>query len=181
MCLDADTFLTKDSLIHMIKHFERKNVGAVITSMKVDKPKNIYEKIQHVEYLISCFMRNIMSSIGTLYTSHGATLFRTGLLKKVGGFDTNNLTEDLEIVFRIRKKGYIVVAENKSVSYTEVPKTFSNITKQRVRWFRGFINNSIRYKDMCFNKKYGLFGFFSVSYKCISANFADYSNFNTFT
>jgi len=160
MCLDADTFLTKDSLLHMINHFQNKKIGAVITSMKVDKPKNIYEKVQHVEYLISCFMRNIMSSIGTLYTSHGATLFRTKLLRDVGGFDTNNLTEDLEIVFRIRKKGYIVVAENKSVSYTEVPKTFSNITKQRVRWFRGFIDNSIRYRDMCFNKKYGLFGFF---------------------
>ena len=43
-------------------------------------------------------------------------------------------------------------------NYTIVPENFKSLWRQRVRWFRGFIDGAYKYRKMFLNKKYG--GFF---------------------
>ena len=160
-CVDADTILLKDCLKQIIPEFDDKRVGAVISTIKVTKPQNIYEKIQHLEYLFSTFMRTLMSKIETLHVTPGAlSLYRKKIFDRHGGFDEENITEDLEMAMRLQSIGYKVRIAVGSITYTKVPNTFKSLWNQRVRWFRGFIYNNIKYKKMFMNKEYGTMGTF---------------------
>tara|TARA_Y100000310_G_scaffold337515_1_gene424745 strand:+ start:543 stop:1778 length:1236 start_codon:yes stop_codon:yes gene_type:complete len=168
-CVDADCIVMQNSLRQLMPYFADEDVAAVISSIKVTQPRNIYEKIQHLEYIFATFTRSLMSKIDTLHITQGAlSVFRKDLLNKYGGFDENNMTEDFEIAMRLRYHGHKIKIANESVSYTAVPATFSSLFNQRVRWFRGFLYNTAKYKDMTFNKKYGLLGKFQYPLNILS-------------
>ncbi len=160
-CVDADTIVLKNCLQEMIPSFQDSSVGAVISTIKVQQPKNIYEKIQHLEYIFATFTRSLMSKIDTLHVTPGAlSIYRKDLFDLYGGFDEDNITEDLEMAMRLRYYGYKIRLAKESITYTKVPDTFQSLWIQRVRWFRGFIYNSFKYKNMLFKKKYDLVGTF---------------------
>src|SRR3989338_2601385 len=162
-CVDADSTIDKEALLPMIHHFQDEKIGAVISVIKVKNMKNIYTRMQRIEYVISSFTRRLMASIQTLAMTPGVlSLYRTEVLRKIGKFSEQNMTEDFEIALRLKYHGYHILLEPKSVTYTTVPSTFSKLTQQRVRWFRGFINNHLQYRSMFFNKQYHAFGFFQL-------------------
>src|SRR3989344_5098205 len=140
--LDADSEVDKDSLKTVLTYFSNEKVGCVITPITVIEAKNLYRGLQKIEYAFTAMIRELMSRINTLYYSHGVlSVLRTNLIKKIGYFDENNLTEDLEIAMRLKSKGYDVKMASKTLTYTRVPGTFKDLWKQRVRWYRGFMHN----------------------------------------
>lgn len=146
LILDADTFIAPDLIKRLIYHFRDKDVAAVVSSVKVYKPKNIVEFFQYYEYLFSILSRKALSRINGLVIVHGAgSMFRTDILRKVGYFDEKNLTEDMEIGMRLLVSGYKVESSIKAVSYTVVPNSLSKLFRQRIRWFSGYLSNIIRY------------------------------------
>ncbi|MBT3324430.1 glycosyltransferase family 2 protein [archaeon] len=168
-CVDADSIVMEDAIRGIIPFFDDKDVGAVISTIKVTKPTNIYEKLQHLEYMFATFTRTLMSKIDTLHISQGAlSIYRKDLLDKFGGFDEGNFTEDLEIAMRLRYKGYKIKIAKECVSFTKVPDSFKMLWGQRVRWFRGFLYNTNKYKGMVMNKKYGLLGTFQYPLNILS-------------
>lgn len=168
-CVDADTIVLKNSLKEMIPYFEESSVGAVISTIKVHQAKNMYEKIQHLEYIFATFTRSLMSKIDTLHVTPGAlSIYRKQLFDKYGGFEEGNLTEDLEMAMRLRYHNYSIKLAHNSVTYTQVPNTFHALWNQRVRWFRGFISNSMKYRKMAFNKDYKLIGTFQYPLNFLS-------------
>lgn len=168
-CVDADTLLLKDCLREIVPEFEDEHVGAVISTIKVTKPQTIYERIQHLEYIFATFMRSLMSKIETLHVTPGAlSVYRKVLFDKFGGFDEDNITEDLELAMRLQSEGYKIRIAMGSITYTKVPDNFKGLWNQRVRWFRGFIYNNLKYKKMFMNKKYGSMGTFQYPLNAIS-------------
>jgi poly-beta-1,6-N-acetyl-D-glucosamine synthase len=160
-CVDADSVVMEDSVLLMVDYFEEENVGAVISTIKVSQPKNIYEKIQHLEYIFATFTRSLMSKADTLHISQGAlSIYKKNLLLKYGGFDEKNITEDLEIAMRLKYYGHRILLCKESISYTRVPGTFKALWDQRVRWFRGFMYNAVKFRKMAFSKKHGMMGMF---------------------
>ena len=168
-CVDADTILMAQCLKEMIPKFDEERIGAVISTIKVSQPKNLWEKIQHLEYLFSTFMRSLMSKIETLHVTPGAlSLYRKDLLDKFGGFDEKNITEDLEIAMRLQSYGYKIKIAIGSITYTKVPDNFWSLWNQRVRWYRGFMYNNLKYKKMFMNKEYGDMGTFQYPVNAFS-------------
>ena len=162
-CLDADSEVDNDVLLKMLPLFEDRKVGAVISTIKLKRVKNVYENIQKVEYVLSNFTRKLMSKMDTLHITPGAlSLYRTDLIKKYRGFDENNLTEDLEIAMRLKADGYLIKIMPEAISYTNVPSSFKSLWNQRVRWFRGFFYNTLKYKKLILSKRHGLFGGFQM-------------------
>lgn len=161
--LDADSEVSRDSLREVMSCFSNNRVGAVITPIKVVEVKNIYRGLQKIEYAFTAMIRELMSRVNTLYYSHGVlSVLRTGLIKKMGGFDENNLTEDLEIAMRLKSRGYSIKMASDALTYTRVPSTFKALWNQRVRWYRGFLHNIIKYRYVLFRKKHGLYGNFQL-------------------
>jgi cellulose synthase/poly-beta-1,6-N-acetylglucosamine synthase-like glycosyltransferase len=89
-------------------------------------------------------------------------MYKTKILKEIGGFDEDNLTEDMEIAFRLQKNGYVI--ENSSNAYvnTASPATLPGLIRQRIRWFVGFIDNIKNYKTFVLNPKYGSLGMYML-------------------
>lgn len=163
--MDADSRVERDVLRWTVPHFKDESVGAVISRIRVDEPKNFLQRMQRFEYVMSSLTRFVMHNFGTLAITHGAcSVFNLKTLRRLGGFvrDRENLTEDLEIALRLRNAGYQVVMEPKAISYTHVPSTVKTVWKQRTRWSRGYIYNLWRYRHMLFSKKHGLLGTFQL-------------------
>jgi len=64
--------------------------------------------------------------------------FRTSVLRKVGGWDAYNVTEDADLGFRLARFGY-QTATLPSITYEEANTQTRNWLNQRARWFKGFL------------------------------------------
>lgn len=172
---DADTSITADLLKEATAKMEHENnLGAVIASIMPLKRDTFVRKLQVVEYRMTNFYRSLMSKIDTLDVTPGAfSIYRTKDLKDLGGFDRGNLTEDLEMAWRLRREKHrsIDMIYGKK-SKTEFPATLGDLFNQRVRWSRGFIYNARKHWEMFFNSEYGWFGKFQLPIQGIVPLFA---------
>ncbi len=162
-CLDADTSAEPSALRNIVPHFANNNQGAVISVVKVDMPKNLWERIQRIEYICSNFFRWLMSTVNTLSITPGVlSVYNAAILRKVGGFKYGGGTEDLEIALRLKAHQYDVSMERSSRTLTKVPTTWAALWRQRIRWYRGFFFNHWNYRALFFSKKHGLFGMYQL-------------------
>lgn len=160
-CLDGDSFFKRDALQNMVGYLDDPTVGAVTSSMKVYKAKTIIQQIQWVEYIFAIYLRRLMSIINALYVVPGpGGMYRTSVVKEIGGFDENILTEDMEISFRIQAAGYKIKNGINAYVDTIVPATFWELALQRVRWYAGFCDTLKKHRSFMFNPKYGTLGMF---------------------
>ncbi len=63
------------------------------------------------------------------------------VVKEVGGWDPEALTEDSELTFRIYEKGYVIQFLPTATTWEQEPEKLSTWVRQRTRWARG--NNYI--------------------------------------
>lgn len=156
--MDADTFVEKNALTHMVAHFYNDRVMAVTPSMGVYNPKNFLQKIQQVEYYMGVFLRKAFATVNAIHVTPGAfSAYSKKFFDKYGGYDENNITEDLEIALRIQNKGYIIENAPDAVIYTMSPLNFKELLVQRRRWYVGMIKNLWNYKEL-FGYKKGALG-----------------------
>ena len=162
---DADSISSRNLLKNMItRFFEQGNsdVAAVVAITLIKNKGNWIAKMQRLEYIMAAFVRKLLGSVDTLHITNALSLFRTKVIRNLGGYDTGNLTEDLEIALKLRYNGYRIVMCEKGGFHTDVPNTIKGVWMQRVRWFRGFIFNNLKYKKMVLNRKFGLLGLFQI-------------------
>lgn len=166
-CLDADSYLADDSLKNIVAELGEDEEG-LASAMKVHKPQNFLQKLQWVEYLVGIFMRNIMDDINSIHVTPGPlSIYRTDKLREVDGFDNSSLVEDQEICFRFQENHWKVGHSRKGDSLTVAPETWKQFYNQRLRWYKGSIENIFKYKNMMLNSKYGDFGMFAVPTKLV--------------
>ncbi len=159
-CLDADSFVAPDALKVILPLFEDENVAAVCPLLKVKKPKTILGKVQWCEYIINMYYRYLNAKLNCLHVTPGPfSVYRTKVIKELGGYDESTITEDLEIAIRLQKHQYKILQTFDTIVETEAPKSWKALFRQRIRWYKGAVDNTIRYKSMAFNKDYGDFGY----------------------
>ncbi|PIU61531.1 hypothetical protein COX58_03045 [archaeon CG_4_10_14_0_2_um_filter_Archaea_38_6] len=159
--LDADSCADENSFKHLIGYFDNPRVAAVTSSMRVTCKESFLQKIQWVEYLFSILMRKIMSLFNCLYVTPGpGSIYRKKVIKEIGGFSEETLTEDMEIAFNIQHHNYVIENSLNSTVLTNTPDKLTNLIKQRRRWYTGFIEDSTSYKHFYFNKSKGFLGRF---------------------
>jgi cellulose synthase/poly-beta-1,6-N-acetylglucosamine synthase-like glycosyltransferase len=168
-CLDADSYVHKDALKHIIMQFENKEIMAVAPSVKLWQPKGPLQLLQKVEYGFGIFTRKMFHYMQAVYITPGPfSIFRTNVFKKLGGYRHAHNTEDIEIALRMQKNGYKIAHAHNAMVYTVPPDTLRKLLKQRVRWSYGFIKNAEDYRDMFFKRKYGNLGVFILPMAAIS-------------
>ena len=159
-CLDADSFVTKDALLEMVKAFENDpSVMAAAPAMKVNKPHSILELMQTVEYTFGIFYKKMFDNLHAISVLPGPfSVYRRSVFAQVGLFRKAHHTEDMEMAFRLHSHGLKLVNVHTALVYTNVPKTVGALVRQRTRWSRGFLENSRDYSYMFFNRRFGHFG-----------------------
>ena len=169
-CVDSDSFPKSDSLLKAIPFFSDPRVAAVTTSIFVSKPKRMIERLQHIEYIMIVWARKLLEFLDSVYVTPGPlSIYRTRILREVGGFDENNLTEDIEIAWKLMHHGYKIKMASQAEVYTTPQETFKKWWKQRMRWNIGGMQTTIKYRRDLFKSKFGALGtfvipFFSLSY-----------------
>jgi len=188
-CIDVDCLLLPDALLHVVKSFFQRTekkviaVGGVIRVAnsciinggeleEIRLPKNWLAKFQLLEYTRSFILgRMAWGRIDSLLIISGAFgFFDRKIAMAVGGYDTNTVGEDMEIVFKMRrymhdrKEAYTVEYIPDSLCWTEVPEDLKILINQRDRWARGNLETLFKHKDMFFNSQYGRLGLISYPY-----------------
>jgi len=160
-CMDADSFAAENYLKRIVGYFNDNGVSAITSAIKVKNLNTIYGKIQWVEYLVSIVFRKLFAVLDCQFVVPGAGgIYRTSVIKEIGGFDPKSLTEDMEIALRMQSRGYKIESSLDSYVYTECPTNFKGLFKQRMRWYRGYLENFKKYFYLFLNPKYGNLGMF---------------------
>jgi cellulose synthase/poly-beta-1,6-N-acetylglucosamine synthase-like glycosyltransferase len=181
LAVDADTLIERDALLRLARPFLlgesvaavggtiRVANGSRVTQGRITEPrvdKRALPGIQTVEYLRSFLFGRLGWNMlgGSLIISGAFGLFRQEHLQKIGGYRTNTVTEDLDVVVRLQ--GYLRdIASSDTVKFipdpvawTEAPVSLSVLKRQRERWHRGLIATLITHRRMLFNPRFGKIG-----------------------
>ena len=65
--------------------------------------------------------------------------FRTAVLRRIGGWDSYNVTEDADLGMRLCRLGYRSAVLSPSPTYEEAPGRFMPWLRQRTRWYKGWM------------------------------------------
>ena len=166
---DADSKPEKNILRKMIGFLQiEKNTAGVTCSVLVDKPpKTFIEKLQLIEYIVIAFSRKLLDFINAVYVTPGPfALYKKDKLIEAGKFDEKNMTQDIEIVWALRKIGYDVRMSLDAKVYTSAPKKLKVWWKQRNRWNIGGMQTLIKHKSQIF--KNNILGNFIIPFFSIS-------------
>src|SRR6201998_1808403 len=130
------------------------------------------EVIQVVEYLRAFLIgREAWARGNMLMIVSGAFgVFRTDLVRAVGGYRPSAIGEDFDLVARLHRhsleKGadYCIEFVPEPVCWTEVPSDLRSLARQRARWQKGLLDVLWPNKDMLFRPRYGRIGWLALPY-----------------
>src|SRR5712664_1199346 len=186
--VDADSVLERDALLRIMVPVladpERVvSVGGIVRVLngseveagrmrRVRLPRKSIEVIQVVEYLRAFLIgREAWARGNMLMIISGAFgVFRTDLVRAIGGYRPNAIGEDFDLVARLhrhlRDKGadYHIHFVPDPMCWTEVPSDLKSLGRQRARWQKGLLDVLWMSRTMLFRPRYGRIGFFALPY-----------------
>ncbi|HSO01640.1 MAG TPA: glycosyltransferase family 2 protein, partial [Gaiellaceae bacterium] len=140
--------------------------------VSVGLPRSRLATLQVIEYFRAFLIGRIgWSRLNALLIISGAFgLFRRSLVTEVGGYATDTVGEDVELVVRLhrhlRERGeeYRIEFVPDPVCWTEAPEGFRVLSRQRRRWHRGLGETLWRHRRLTFNPHYGHLGMQAFPY-----------------
>ncbi|MFB6152915.1 MAG: glycosyltransferase [Halodesulfurarchaeum sp.] len=186
--VDADSIIERDGLINAVEPFLRDPDRIVATGgtvrvangctfrdslvQQVRLSDSWLVNLQTMEYLRAFLAGRIgLSTIRSLLIVSGAFgLFRTNAVREIGGYSTDTITEDMELIvrmhrhFREKEREYRVAFVPDAVVWTEVPETIQALGRQRSRWYRGLVESLVKHRTMIARRRYGVIGLVALPF-----------------
>lgn len=165
--VDGDSFPAKDSIKKMVGFFDDARVGAVTVPVLARNKNKFIEKIQAMEYVAISFGRKLLEYVDSIYVTPGPlAVYRKEALLEIGGFDEDNLTQDIESTWNIASRGWDRKMALSTYVTSQVPDKWKVWWKQRRRWNIGGLQCIWKYrKDI---GKKGMLGFFIIPFFVVS-------------
>ena len=99
LCMDGDSRLAPDTLLHGIQYFEHPEVAAVAGNVKVVNRNGLWTRLQALEYIEGLNMarraQGFLRAVNIIPGPIG--VFRRHALVDVGGYDTDTFAEDADL------------------------------------------------------------------------------------
>ena len=187
-CVDADSLLEPEALVTVVRPFierpDRTIAAAGIIRVangcevtrghvtKIGLPRQWLPMFQTVEYMRAfTAARTGWSMINSLLIISGAFgIFRKDAVIDVGGYATDTIGEDFELIVRLHrrmrelKRPYHIAFVPDPVCWTEAPTNLKQLGGQRDRWHRGLTDTLVRHRRMIGNPRYGGVGVFGLPF-----------------
>ena len=177
--VDADSVLQQDSLRRIVQPFVLDNrtvaSGGTVRIVngcevedgfisKVGMPRKILPMIQVVEYLRAFLFGRIgWSPFNALLIISGAFgLFHKETVVAIGGYRTDTIGEDMELIVRMHRKlcqqhrDYRITFVPDPICWTEAPTDLGSLARQRVRWQRGLSESLFKNFPLLFRYNGGM-------------------------
>lgn len=185
--MDADSILEPQALIRIVRPFLEDDStvaaggilrianGCTVERGRVTEvrlPHSLLAQLQVLEYL-RVFLAGRMGWAAldaTLIISGAFGIFRRATVVAVGGYATDTVGEDMELIVRLHRHGYETGTPHRirfvpdPVAWTECPESISVLARQRDRWQRGLFQSLTRHRAMLFNPTYGRVGMLAFPY-----------------
>lgn len=149
---DANSKVELEEIFQLIQNFDS-NIGAVLPRLMPTKNAKLWHKlfyqIHHVVKTLESKCDSVFFVFGELF------MFRKKLIDKI---DENIASDDLEIAFKIRRKGYKIKYVPHVRVFEKTPDTIRDDRLQRVRRAFGVLQVMVKNKDMLLNPKFGVYG-----------------------
>lgn len=185
--IDADSFLERQSLRRVVLPFIEDSrtvaVGGTVriangcevvegAVSEIHLPTNILALFQIVEYLRAfLFGRMGWAQLNALLIVSGAFgLFQRAAVLRAGGYDTETLGEDMELVVRLhhhlveKDEPYQITFVPEPICWTEVPTDLSVLRTQRARWQRGLSESLWMHRGLMFHRRAGWVGWIGMPF-----------------
>jgi cellulose synthase/poly-beta-1,6-N-acetylglucosamine synthase-like glycosyltransferase len=179
LTVDADTILADDAIAAMRNAFATQPglvaaTGVLAPFCDGSVSGRFFEWFQTYEYVRNFRGRYAWGRMDSLLLISGAFAgFRREPVLTVGGFDPDCMVEDYELIHRLRRYGYdhglgwhsAVVGTARA--RTSAPASVMGFLRQRRRWFGGFLQTQLWYRDMVGARRYGRLGLAMLPVKAI--------------
>jgi biofilm PGA synthesis N-glycosyltransferase PgaC len=140
LTLDADALISPQALRWIAWHFSLfPRVGAVTGNPRIVNRTSLLAKIQTGEFAtIIGLIKRTQRLVGKVLTVSGViAAFRKTALHSVGFWDTDMVTEDIDITWKLEKKFWDIRYEPRATCWIYVPETIRGLWRQRLRWSQG--------------------------------------------
>lgn len=185
--MDADSLLEREALLRIVRPFLEDHTtvaaGGILRIANgctvehgqvtgIGLPRSLLARFQVMEYL-RAFLSGRMgwdALDATLVISGAFGIFRRETVADAGGYATDTVGEDMELVVRLhrhcRERGipYRISFVPDPVAWTEVPESLRVLGRQRDRWQRGLFQSLWRHRVMLLNPRYGRAGVLAYPY-----------------
>jgi len=137
---DADFVPEKDFLHLTIPHFKNKNIGVVQSKWGFTNSEYSYLTCLQAFGLNAHFS---LEQVGRSYGNHfinfngTAGIWRKTCIADAGGWESDTLTEDLDLSYRAQLKGWKFLYLEDVVSPSELPIEINALKAQQFRWTKG--------------------------------------------
>ncbi|HEX7077961.1 MAG TPA: glycosyltransferase [Candidatus Eisenbacteria bacterium] len=186
--IDADTVFQDNALLRVVRPLLEDPdkviaVGGqvrVVNGCRVERgrvveprlPQKILAGFQVVEYLRAFVASRLgLSAMNNLLILSGVfSLFRKDVVIEVGGYRSDVVTEDMELVLRLHhhmrraKRPYSIVFLPDPICWTEVPERVRALARQRGRWHRGLIHSLWMHRSILWERNSGSLRWIGMPY-----------------
>ncbi len=158
VCLDADTLVTPTTIATLVRAFADERVGAVAGNIRVGNRLNLWTRWQSIEYMVSQNLdRRAQALVNSVTVVPGAIgAWRRRAVEEVLGYRSDTFAEDMDLTWRLRRKGWRIANESGARAFTEAPDSLATFFKQRFRWTYGTLQCLWKHRDAL--NRYGWFG-----------------------
>jgi cellulose synthase/poly-beta-1,6-N-acetylglucosamine synthase-like glycosyltransferase len=145
---DADSLPEKDVLLKTASYFEDEKLIAL-----QGRTTSLNEKCNALTRVIAteerAWFQALLSGREKLQLfvplTGSCQFVRANVLQELDGWDENSLTEDVELALRLVEQKHQIRYAPDVCSGQETPSTLGPLFKQRVRWYRGYMETAIKY------------------------------------
>jgi cellulose synthase/poly-beta-1,6-N-acetylglucosamine synthase-like glycosyltransferase len=145
---DADSLPERDALKKVASYFDDNKIMAVQgRTTSINEKRNALTRVIAMEE--KAWFQMLLAGrekLQLFVPLMGSCQFvRKSILDEMCGWDENSLTEDVEFALRLVEKGHLIKYAPDVCSGQETPDNLGGLIKQRVRWYRGYMETAIKY------------------------------------
>ncbi|HKL49457.1 MAG TPA: poly-beta-1,6-N-acetyl-D-glucosamine synthase [Desulfuromonadales bacterium] len=148
VCIDGDALLEHHALPWLLQHFlTSPRVAAVTGNPRIRTRSTLLGKIQVGEFsAILGLIKRAQRIYGRIFTMSGVvSAFRKSALHQVGYWNTDMVTEDIDISWKLQLAHWDIRFEPNALCWILMPETLKGLWKQRLRWSQGGCEVLLRY------------------------------------
>lgn len=148
VCVDGDALLDEYATHWMVSHMVGSpRVGAVTGNPRIRNRSTLLGKLQVGEFSsIIGLIKRAQRVYGRVFTVSGViACFRRSAIHDVGYWNTDMVTEDIDISWRLQMRHWDIRYEPNALCWILMPETLRGLWKQRLRWAQGGVEVILRY------------------------------------